>query len=137
MMRATNPVQVVFGDCDPAAIVFYPNIFRWMDGAFHHMLRPLGGHQYICDALGIVGIGLVEVGARFRSPIRDGDTLLVEGHVSEWARRTLTLSYTGRVGDNLAFEGTEVRCLFTRGENGIVAGDTTDFREMLSRHYGG
>jgi acyl-CoA thioesterase FadM len=25
-------VQVVFGDCDPAGIVFFPNFSKWMDG---------------------------------------------------------------------------------------------------------
>ena len=27
-------VQVDWGDCDPAGIVFYPNFYRWMDRGF-------------------------------------------------------------------------------------------------------
>ncbi len=28
-----HSVQVHFGDCDPAGIVFFPNFSRWMDEA--------------------------------------------------------------------------------------------------------
>jgi len=29
----TTTVNVTFGDCDPAGIVFFPNFSRWMDSA--------------------------------------------------------------------------------------------------------
>ena len=34
MARSTTyTVNVTFGDCDPAGIVFFPNFSRWMDTA--------------------------------------------------------------------------------------------------------
>ena len=32
----THTVRVEFGDCDPAAIVWFPNFFRWIDAASRH-----------------------------------------------------------------------------------------------------
>lgn len=31
--------MVEWGDYDEAGIVFYPNYFRWMDGAFHQVCQ--------------------------------------------------------------------------------------------------
>ncbi|APZ50538.1 acyl-CoA thioesterase [Salipiger abyssi] len=126
-------VDVTFGDCDPAGIVFYPNIFRWMDAGFQKLLRPLGGHQKLCRDLDSLGLGLADAQAQFRSTIRDGDLLELHVSVEKWSARSVTLAYEGRVGERLAFEGREVRCLFIRGKDGIVAGDMNAFRERLEK----
>lgn len=130
-MHIKSLTNVSFGDCDPAGIVFYPNIFRWMDAAFHKMLRQYGGHQKLCTKLGGLGLGLVDASAQFRSAIRDGDLLEVHGTINEWSRKSMTLTYQGHVGERLAFEGREVRCLFTKGESGIVTGDIGALRTIL------
>ena len=36
------PIEVKFGDCDPAGIVFYPNFYRWFDEAVHAAARACG-----------------------------------------------------------------------------------------------
>ena len=123
--------NVTFGDCDPAGIVFYPNIFKWMDAAFHDFLRPFGGHAALCASFQSVGIGLVDASAQFRSPLRDGDQLDINVSVSAWERKTVTLAYEGRVGDRLAFSAKEVRCLFISTETGIIAGELAQLREIL------
>ncbi|BEU28074.1 hypothetical protein PBP221_82140 (plasmid) [Paraburkholderia sp. 22B1P] len=33
--ETTFRIDVQFGDCDPAGIVFFPNYLRWVDAAFH------------------------------------------------------------------------------------------------------
>lgn len=125
-------VNVSFGDCDPAGIVFYPNILRWVDAAFHNFLRPYGGHAKMCDELQAIGVGLVESTAQFMTPLRDGDQLSIEVMVVEWGRKTLTLSYKGTVADRLAFQAKEVRCLFKVKENSIVAAEIGQFRAQIS-----
>lgn len=130
-MQHIHPVPITFGDCDPAGIVFYPNTFRWMDACFHSFLRGFGGHADICATLGAVGVGLVDSGAQFRSPMRDGDALQVHLDITDWGRKTLTARYEGRIGDRLAFAGQEVRALFTPGQAGLVAGDMTALRSLL------
>lgn len=120
MTLHTYAIPVTFGDCDPAGIVYYPNILRWVDGTFHDWLRQYGGHQQICADLGGIGVGLIDVQARFRSPLRDGDRLVVSLLATEWGKRSVTARYAGHVGERLAFEATEVRGLFTRGPDGIT-----------------
>jgi len=60
--------RVFFGDCDPAGIVFYPNIFSWFDRAFHMLLDPLGGHAAVCKRLDALGMGVMDAKAQFRRP---------------------------------------------------------------------
>jgi 4-hydroxybenzoyl-CoA thioesterase len=123
--------NISFGDCDPAGIVFYPNMFRWMDAAFHDLLRPYGGHTAICAQFDAVGLGLAEASARFRQPMRDGDQLELRVEISEWSRRSLTLMYEGTVAGATTFSGREVRCLFVSAEKGIVAADLAPLRALL------
>lgn len=131
MTPEITEVSVSFGDCDPAGIVFYPNILRWSDAAFHTSLRKFGGHAKICKMLGAVGIGLIESNIRFETPLRDGDVVVVETQVTEWGRRTLTVTHVGTMGGRKAFHVTEVRCLFKATENGIVADEVAALREIL------
>ncbi|MGR1581327.1 acyl-CoA thioesterase [Thalassobius sp. S69A] len=131
-MQHCYQVQVSFGDCDPAGIVYYPNTFRWMDACFHDALRPFGGHAAICQELQATGIGLVDSGAQFRTPLRDGDRLNIRLTVLDWARKTLTLGYEGHVAERLAFTGKEVRCLFQPTAKGLSAGNMSLLRDRLS-----
>jgi 4-hydroxybenzoyl-CoA thioesterase len=101
-------VDVTFGDCDPAGIVFYPNIFKWLDRAFHDWLRPIGGHASICERLGALGIGLME-----------------------WGRKSVTLEYEGKVGGAVAFQAQEVRGLFKRDNGDIFAAEIAALKELV------
>ncbi len=35
-------IEVGWGDCDPAGIVFYPNFYRWFDACSHALLTARG-----------------------------------------------------------------------------------------------
>jgi 4-hydroxybenzoyl-CoA thioesterase len=131
MSTSSTRVSVSFGDCDPAGIVFYPNILRWCDAAFHTHLRPAGGHAALCAKFQAEGVGLVESTARFQSPLRDGDLLEIDTRISVWGRRTLTVTHNGSVDGRAAFEVTEVRCLFKATETGMVAAEVGDLRAVL------
>jgi len=52
--------RVSFGDCDPAGIAYYPNMFKWIDTTFHDWMRIHGGHATLCKRLEAIGIGLME-----------------------------------------------------------------------------
>jgi len=131
-MSALNFLQpVTFGDCDPAGIVFYPNYFAWFDRTFHDWLRPYGGHATIVARMGAIGIGIMQVNARFHSPASDGDELNLSLSVEKWGGKTLHLSYEGRVGSRLVVSGNETRGLFMRGENGMFAAEMDGLRKVL------
>ncbi|MGC0222219.1 acyl-CoA thioesterase [Pseudooceanicola nitratireducens] len=123
--------NVRFGDCDPAGISFYPNTFRWIDATFHDLLKNFGGHAILCEKLDAKGLGLASADAQFRSPLTDGDLLRVTLEIEKWGPRSVTIRYTGQVGSRLAFEATEVRCLFKTGERGVFAAPMDAVRKIL------
>jgi len=123
--------EITFGDCDPAGIVFYPNTFRWMDAAFHKLLRAHGGHAYLCEKLDALGLGLVDASVQFQRPMRDGEQLNLRIATLEWSRRTLNIHYDGEVDGSTRFKGHEVRCLFKETKDGIVAGEIEQLRQLL------
>ncbi|MCB1396516.1 MAG: acyl-CoA thioesterase [Rhodobacter sp.] len=123
--------RVSFGDCDPAAIAYYPNIFKWVDTTCHDWMRRFGGHAALCRQLGAVGIGLMDAGAKFRSPLRDGDDLTVEITGLDWGAKALRLQYRGMVGARVAFDATETRGLFKPAENGLTAGAMDALRALV------
>ena len=126
-------IQVSFGHCDPAGIVFYPNFFRWFDRCFHDFMnRRAGGHRALCDALGAAGIGLMDVGAQFRSPVTENQMLRLEMRIERWGSRSLRLAYAGYLGDTLALEGHELRGVFIRRDGRLTSGDTAPLRAALA-----
>lgn len=131
MHDVATRVEVSFGDCDPAGIVFYPRFFAWADRAFHDTLRPMGGHAAICQQLNAVGIGLIAAEARFRRPVRDGDLLVIACRVIAWSERSLNLEYVGTVGDQMVVKMNETRGVFCLSENGIFASETIPFRRLV------
>ena len=128
---------VTFGECDPAGIVFYPNIYGWFDRCFHDWLVGFGGHAAICAELGAVGLGLMQADAVFRRPMRPNDRIEVAMTLRDWGRRALTLDYAVTLGDTLTATGTEVRGLFRPGGAGIVAGEMAALRDLFARHTAG
>lgn len=126
------PVQVSFGDCDPAGIVFYPHFYAWFDRCFHALLAQQGGHAALCKRLDAKGIGLIEAQARFLRPLMDGDRLTVELTVEKWGSKTVTLSYEVKRGDLLCATGTEVRGLFKVTEAGMIAALIEPLKEALA-----
>jgi 4-hydroxybenzoyl-CoA thioesterase len=126
--------SITFGDCDPAGIVFYPNYFAWFDRTFHDWLRTFGGHAAICNSLGALGLGLMEVNAKFRAPLRDGDTLDLKLSIEAWDRKALRLTYEGDVNGKSAVLGSEVRGLFKTSPTGIMAADMQELRAYLESH---
>lgn len=131
-MPHKSRVDVTFGDCDPAGIVFYPNIFRWLDKSFHAWLRTMGGHASICEKLGSMGLGLIEAQSQFRRPLTDGDVLIVSVAVREWGSKTLSLTYEGRVDERLMFLAQETRGLFKRTGDAMVAAEIAPLRELMN-----
>lgn len=137
-MAATHSLQyrVTFGDCDPAGIVFYPNIYSWFDRTFHDWLALFGGHGAVRRELGAVGTGLMSADAVFRRPMRPNDSVEVVMSLRDWGRKALTADYEVRMGETVTATGTEVRGLFMPAGAGIVAGEMRLLKELIERHEG-
>jgi acyl-CoA thioesterase FadM len=76
----------------------------------------------------------MEANAKFRTPLRDGDTLDLHLSVEAWDRKALRLSYEGQVNGKTAVLGLEARGLFKTAPTGIMAADMQELRAYLESH---
>ena len=104
-------VEVMFGDCDPAGIVFYPNFSKWMDASSLNFFRQCGVPPWreLLRTRGIVGTPLMETHVRFVRPASYGDRLQVHPHVAEWRNKVFIHQHAIRCGEDLICEGTKTR----------------------------
>jgi 4-hydroxybenzoyl-CoA thioesterase len=122
MNEATTPrvhvhrVQVHFGDCDPAGIVFFPNFARWMDQASlaYFMAAGVPPWRELLATRGIVGTPVLETHTRFVQSATYGETIEVHTRVTAWERKVFRHLHHVMRGDTLLCEGTEVRAFVTR-----------------------
>jgi 4-hydroxybenzoyl-CoA thioesterase len=105
------PVNVQFGDCDPAGIVFFPNFSRWMDEASLAFFMACGVPPWreLVKTRGIIGTPLLEIHTRFMRPATYGETIHVHTTVEDWAAKTFRHRHVVKRGDTVLCEGTEVR----------------------------
>jgi len=108
-------VDIAWGHCDPAGIIYYPNYFRWFDAAYHAFLKNRDLDQRIlAQKLDTMGTGLIDAGASFLAPITYGDQLIITLTIDEWRNKTLRVVYEGRCNGQLVMRGHELRGLFMR-----------------------
>jgi len=109
-------VNVQFGDCDPAGIVFFPNFNRWMDEASLAFFMACGIPPWreLVKTRGIVGTPLLEIHTRFTKTATYGETIEIHTTVEHWAAKTFRHRHVVRRGDTVLCEGTEVRAFVMR-----------------------
>jgi len=103
-------LRIEWGQCDPVGIVFYPHyliIFDTSTGWLFERtgLKPLAMRQ----KYRIVGLPVVDVGARFVMPCRFDDEVVVESEVGEWGRSSFTVRHRILKDGELALDGFEKR----------------------------
>ena len=121
----THRVDIAFGDCDPAGIVFFPNFLRWMDTASLSFFMQCGVPPWreLVKTRGIVGTPLLEINTKFHKAATYGETLTITTHVEEWRNKVIVQQHrvtrTGKDGatDDLICEGREVRAFVRRDEH--------------------
>lgn len=104
-------VQVHFGDCDPAGIVFFPNFSRWMDASSLHFFMRCGVPPWreLVKTTGIIGTPLLEINTKFIRPATYGETLQIHTSVIEWREKVFIHQHLVMRGDTLLCEGRETR----------------------------
>jgi len=109
-------VQVMFGDCDPAGIVFFPNFLKWMDASSLNFFVKCGVPTWreLVKTTGIIGTPLLEINTKFFSPATYGETLQIYTTVEEWRGKVFMHKHTVKRGDVLLCEGTETRAFCRR-----------------------
>lgn len=132
-MHRTSRHRVEWGETDAAAIVYYPNYFRWFDRATHDIFADL---DYPISGLLRRGLAipLVDAGARFRHALAFGDEVRIESRVAEVRARTFRVEHTVHRAGVLVCEGYEVRMWVRVNSDGSLTGERIpdDVRVLLT-----
>jgi 4-hydroxybenzoyl-CoA thioesterase len=115
----TRTLQIEWGDCDPAGIVFYPRYFAMFDASTTALFqRALGMTKYeFLKKYRSAGYPMVDTRARFILPARFGDEVTIETMVMEFRRSSFDVRHRLRKGGELAVEGFETRVWVGRDPN--------------------
>ena len=111
-----HPVDVHFGDCDPAGIVFFPNFLKWMDQSSLGFFMACGVPPWreLVKTRGIVGTPLLEIHTKFFKAVTYGQRIEVHTTVQEWNAKTFRHLHQVFLAGVLMCEGTEVRAFVMR-----------------------
>jgi YbgC/YbaW family acyl-CoA thioester hydrolase len=103
-------IRVRWSEADPAGIAFYPRFFEWFDMATEALFDSLEmPWPVLFPRYRVVGVPIVDAGARFASPVRYGDTVTVRASISEVREKTFRVDHDVSVGARHCASGFEVR----------------------------
>lgn len=118
-MKSKFVVTVEFGETDPAAIVFYPNFFRWFDASAWRLFAKAGlTFDVFRQEFGLIGAPIVDAQSRFIKPLRFEDRIEITSHVTRWGRKTFDMAHEVRRDGELCAAGLEIRVCAERLEDG-------------------
>lgn len=111
MFSNSTQVEIQFGDCDPAGIVYYPNYFRFFDNATAALLSAAFGmhKRHWIAHHGIVGIPMVDTGAKFIKPSRFGDVVEIRSEITTLGRSSFGVQHVLLNEGDIAIEAHEKR----------------------------
>jgi 4-hydroxybenzoyl-CoA thioesterase len=80
--------------CDPAGIMFYPEFYIWFDQATERLFDANGlSYEYLRSKYNLVGLPLVESGAKYKNPCKHGEKVELRSCVEEWSGKTLLMRH--------------------------------------------
>ncbi|WFU40456.1 thioesterase family protein [Bradyrhizobium sp. CB82] len=108
-------VQVQWGDCDPANIVYYPRYFSMFDDSTSVLFEKAGfSKQDLVHKYRLVGIPMVDTRAKFYIPSTHGDWITIETSIESIKRSSFEVKHNVYKGEALAIEAFETRVLVAR-----------------------
>ncbi|TGN76232.1 acyl-CoA thioesterase [Bradyrhizobium yuanmingense] len=108
-------VQIQWGDCDPANIVYYPRYFAMFDDSTSTLFEAAGfSKQDLVRKYGLVGIPMVDTRAKFYIPSTYGDWITIETRIESIKRSSFEVKHNVYKSEALAIEGFETRVLVGR-----------------------
>ncbi len=118
MVSHVLSLKVRWSEVDPAGILFYPRFFEWFDLGTETLFESLGlPWPEMFPAERIVGVPIVESGARFASPVRYGDQVRLQSTVSEVRAKTFRVEHEVSVDGRRCASGFEVRAWVARPDH--------------------
>ncbi|MBC7803351.1 MAG: acyl-CoA thioesterase [Candidatus Parcubacteria bacterium] len=103
------PVQLEWGDCDPAGIIFYPTYFRWFDAATWSMFAAAGYHAKRMRAEHR-SMPLVGAECEFKNPAEQEDRCEICSRIARWGGKSFVVAHeVVRTDGVLLARGSETR----------------------------
>ena len=111
MFSHSRRIQIEWGHCDPAGIVFNPRYFEYFDWSTALLFeRALGlTKPEMLATYEAAGIPLVDTRARFLLPCRYGETVEITSRVLKLGRSSFEIEHRLFNAADLAVEGVETR----------------------------
>lgn len=109
-MPFTTTIEVRFGDCDPAGLVYYPTLYHYCHVAFEEAWRGALGIAYpelVNDRR--LGFPTVHVETDFLSPARYGDRVEMRVSVPRVGDSSVTFRFEGSVDGRDVLRSTHVK----------------------------
>ena len=106
---AVFSVQLQWGDCDPAGIIFYPTYFRWFDAATWNMFAQAG---YSAKRMRAEhrAMPLVAADCKFKHPAEQQDRAEVRSRILRWGGKSFVVGHdVVREDGILLAQGSETR----------------------------
>jgi 4-hydroxybenzoyl-CoA thioesterase len=108
-------VQIQWGDCDPANIVYYPRYFEMFDDSTSIMFEAAGfSKQDLIKRYRLVGIPMVDTRAKFYISSTHGDWITIESRIESFKRSSFEVTHKVFKAEALAIEAFETRVLVGR-----------------------
>lgn len=127
--------RVEWGETDAAAIVYFPNYFRWFDGATHRLFEVAG---YPVSRMMKSGFAtpVIEARTRFFTSLFYEDEIEIRTSVGEIRTRALRMEHTILRNGQPVAQGHDVRMWVRLGGHGealTAEALPSDFRSLLER----
>ncbi len=122
---AVFPVQLQWGECDPAGIIFYPTYFRWFDAATWNMFAQAGYHAKRMRAEHRA-MPLVAADCQFKYPAEQQDRAEVRSRILRWGGKSFVVAHdVVREDGILLAQGSETRVWgrYTEGPGSAMQGE--------------
>ena len=129
-------VQIQWGDCDPANIVYYPRYFEMFDDSTSVMFEAAGfSKQDIIRKYGLVGIPMVDTRAKFYIASTHGDWITIESRIERFKRSSFEVAHKVFKGEALAIEAFETRVLVGRHPDDPARLKSAPFPEEIIERF--
>jgi 4-hydroxybenzoyl-CoA thioesterase len=110
MHKNTRRVQIEWGDCDPAGIVYYPRYFAMFDTSTAHLFSSAGFDKFaMLKKYEAVGFPMVDTQAKFYIPSKYGDEVAIVSEIEDFGTSSFKVIHNLMKGDKLAIECWEKR----------------------------
>ena len=106
---AVFAVQLQWGDCDPAGIIFYPTYFRWFDAATWSLFASVGYSAKRMRAEHLA-MPLVAADCEFKNSAEQQDRCEVRSRIVRWGSKSFVVRHEVVREDGVALaRGSETR----------------------------